>query len=93
MKRRLRRPHAFSRKSGFPITHPYKDAEVVEWHARISLARELDGDEPLRVCDAVTRLHDRYGVTHFVRPSRHRLVCYRLVTAFRDDNFLIQQWL
>jgi len=73
--------------------HPYKDAEVVEWHARISLARELDGDEPLRVCDAVARLHDRYGVTHFVRPTSHQLVCDRLVTAFRDEDFLIQQWL
>jgi hypothetical protein len=72
--------------------HPYKDTEVVEWHARVALANELDGNDPLRVCDVATRLHVQYGVTHFVRPSRRPLSCAGLVTAFRDENFLIERW-
>jgi len=73
--------------------HPYKDIEVVEWHARVSLADELDSNDPVRSCEAAAKLHVRYGVTHFVRPSSDRLSCAPLVTVFQDESFLIQQWL
>jgi hypothetical protein len=73
--------------------HPYQDVEVIEWDARLSLADELDGEDPLQACAAATRLHERYSVTHFVRPTDSGLVCAHLVTVFEDANFLIQQWL
>jgi hypothetical protein len=73
--------------------HPYGDAEVIEWYARISLANELDADDSAQACSAAEALHDRYGVTHFVRVSSRRLECDQLGIAYEDANFLIQRWL
>lgn len=73
--------------------HPYRDDEVVEWYARLSLANELDSDDSVQGCSAAETLHERYGVTHFVRPSDRGLVCDRVATMYQDDSFIIQQWL
>jgi hypothetical protein len=73
--------------------HPYRDDEVIEWYARLLLANELDADDAAKGCNAAETLHERYGVTHFVRPSDHQLVCDRVATTYQDENYLIQQWL
>jgi hypothetical protein len=73
--------------------HPYRDVEVIEWYARLSLAQELDSEDSSQACSAAETLRLRYGVTHFVRPSDHRLVCGLLAIEYEDDDFLIQKWL
>jgi len=73
-------------------SHPYRDVEVIEWYARMSLIDELDAEDPLQVCEAVASLHERYGVAHFVRSTQHPLPCARLGTAFQDAKFVIQHW-
>ena len=88
----------FRLETGAPVfvdykAHPYEDVEVIEWDERLSLAKELDAEDPLQACAAATRLHERYRATHFVRPTDSRLVCANLGTVFEDANFLIQRWM
>lgn len=69
-------------------SHPYKDAEVLEWRRRLDLVGELydsKGD-----CAVVALLEARYQVTHVVADARIRpLNCPGLTAVYEDDVFVV----
>jgi hypothetical protein len=49
-------------------THPYKDAEVIEWYQRLRVAQrfyEANGNHALLI---LREIRERYGITHVVLP-------------------------
>ena len=48
-------------------SHPYQDVEVLEWHRRVELAREVQA-APAASCPQLRRAGERAGVTHVVWP-------------------------
>ena len=65
----------FRLKTGVPIlvdwkTHPYKDAEVIEWYRRLLDARKFYASMPDSGREVLHDMQRRYDVTHVVLPGR-----------------------
>lgn len=80
----------FRLRSGAPAladskSHPYKDREVLEWNARLTLARAF---YETRSCAALDAMRTRYGVTHVVLDERVRGVhCDGFERIYADPVF------
>lgn len=70
-------------------SHPYKDAEVVEWFNRIQLAnRVFDSGEGKR-CEILAEIESRYGVTHVVSLNGQAPSCSGWSTALAQGDVTI----
>ncbi len=70
-------------------SHPYRDSDVVEWSARVALARQLEratGDER---CARLTALSRDYGVTHAVVGASPLIPCPGAVEIYRDRRYAV----
>ncbi|MFP2897630.1 DUF6798 domain-containing protein [Corallococcus sp. 4LFB] len=70
-------------------SHPYRDAEVVEWYARIQAARALEGAQGESICRQAAGLVERYAVTHFVFSTDTRVSCLNLREEYRDGRYAV----
>ena len=70
-------------------THPYRDAEVLEWHARVQAARRVERTSGRELCAAAGDLARRYGVTHLVLPAGKPCPCPGLRERYRDRRFAV----
>lgn len=75
-----KRFNPFRLHSGVPIvvnwkTHPYKDAEVLEWHRRLTEVLALYQSSADDRCQLLDRLRHSYRVTHAVFPLAGQAGC------------------
>jgi hypothetical protein len=71
-------------------SHPYQDVEVLEWHRRVELAREVQA-APAASCARLRRAGERAGVTHVVWPRRRveEAPCGFLERVYDDREVVI----
>jgi hypothetical protein len=80
----------FRLRAGAPVvadskSHPYVDAEVLEWNDRLTRVSAFFAAPS---CQAIEELKARYGVTHVVVDERSRaLSCSRWRRVYRDAVF------
>jgi hypothetical protein len=68
---------------------PYKDTEVLEWYARLTLAKEWQEQiEKGNVADALTELR-RHGITYLVVYARQDLECDGLEKIYEDKWYRV----
>jgi len=85
----------FRLETGVPVvanwkTHPYKDAEVLEWYERVQLASApYEEEEPGVRERRVAELVQRYRVTHVVMPLDRPLAAPAYETVYRDEHFAV----
>jgi hypothetical protein len=69
-------------------SHPYKDAEVLEWRRRLDALQAVfasNGD-----CRAFEMVKDRYPITHVLADERIRpVICPGMHTAYEDEGFTL----
>ena len=73
-------------------SHPYKDAEVVEWQHRVELARSFyDAEADSEACAALARIIDDYAITHIVVDTRTTGQCDELSGSieYEDQKYQI----
>jgi len=63
-------------------SHPYKDVEVLEWHARVTLAVRVFRGETID-CAALAEAIQTYGTTHLLlENSEKSMICSEATLAF-----------
>ncbi|ERN42854.1 hypothetical protein KR51_00003790 [Rubidibacter lacunae KORDI 51-2] len=85
--------------TGAPIfvnrkTHPYRDAEVIEWDKRLGLAEAFynvnrTGDRDR--CDVLNRIVEEYGVSHVVVQKDRQAPCAELKSIYSDRKYLLYE--
>ncbi|MDX1600489.1 MAG: DUF6798 domain-containing protein [Anaerolineales bacterium] len=72
---------------------PYRDAEVIEWHERVRLARFFYRDDPQLIdCGVLESIRGREQVTHVVlEAEQFGLQCPGFSEVFRDPNFAVYE--
>jgi hypothetical protein len=85
---------AFRLQTGVPIvanwkTHPYKDAEVLEWHRRVADVLSFYGASGDGACRSLDRLRDAYRVTHAVVPGAGWQGCPKWRPIHQRPRYLV----
>lgn len=74
-------------------SHPYRDREVLEWFTRLTIARRFERAQGPAACGIADELRAGWRATHLVVPATRTLSCAGLALRYRDDRFLIYEWL
>jgi hypothetical protein len=88
----------FRLRAGAPIfvdfkSVPYKDVDVLEWHARLRQAQEIQRRlREGRVAEAVTELR-RLGVTHLIVPASQAVRGEGLEKVYGDESYAVYRLL
>ena len=71
-------------------SHPYKDAEVIDWYERVMLAHRFYTSHGQVACELLQTAVDVYGVTHVVfRCGTSIPACDALTESYQDEKVSI----
>ncbi len=69
-------------------THPYRDIEVIDWHARVKDARQFYEGAAESRCHDLREIVSRYGVTH-IGTEEQLEDCTSLRRTYQDRHFRV----
>ncbi len=69
-------------------THPYRDIEVIDWHARVKDASQFYEGAAESRCHHLREIVSRYGVTHVVTEEQLE-DCTALRRTYQDGHFRV----
>lgn len=65
---------------------------LVEWNARVTIARRFEQAEGEAACRVAEELRNRYRATRFVVPAKRRLRCSELAVRYHDNRYVVYAW-